>query len=93
MARFGMTFCAGGLDPLFQIWLAKETAPEKRGTIFGWAATARSLGWFLAPIMSGLVVSGFGIRSIYVVEALLFVAFLPLISWVAKALTGDNHQF
>jgi DHA1 family multidrug resistance protein-like MFS transporter len=93
MARFGMTFCAGGLDPLFQIWLAKETPPEKRGTIFGWAATARSVGWFLAPIMSGLVASGFGIRSIYVVEALLFVGFLPLISWVAKALSADNHQF
>jgi DHA1 family multidrug resistance protein-like MFS transporter len=92
-ARFGMTFCAGGLDPLFQIWLAKETPPEKRGTIFGWAATARSLGWFLAPIMSGLVASGFGIRSIYVVEALLFAGFLPLISWVAKVLTADNHQF
>jgi DHA1 family multidrug resistance protein-like MFS transporter len=92
IARFGMTFCAGGLDPLFQIWLAKETPPEKRGTIFGWAATARSIGWFFAPIMSGLVASEFGIRSIYIVEALLFVGFLPLISWVAKTLSADNHQ-
>jgi MFS family permease len=92
IARFGMTFCAGGLDPLFQIWLAKETPPEKRGTVFGWAATARSVGWFLAPIMSGLVASGFGIRSIYVVEALLFIGFLPLISWVTKALSTDTHH-
>ncbi len=92
IARFGMTFCAGGLDPLFQIWLAKETPPEKRGTVFGWAATARSVGWFLAPIISGLVASGFGIRSIYVVEAFLFVGFLPLISWVVKELSTDNHR-
>jgi DHA1 family multidrug resistance protein-like MFS transporter len=92
IARFGLTFCAGGLDPLFQIWLAKETPPEKRGTIFGWSATARSMGWFLAPIMSGMVASGFGIRSIYIVEALLFVGFLPLISWVTKTLSADNHQ-
>ncbi len=92
IARFGMTFCAGGLDPLFQIWLAKETPPEKRGTVFGWSATARSMGWFLAPILSGLVASGFGIRSIYIVEAFLFVGFLPLISWVTKALSADNHQ-
>ena len=93
IARFGMTFCAGGLDPLFQIWLTKETPSEKRGTIFGWAATARSIGWFFAPIMSGLVASGFGIRSIYVVEALLFVGFLPLISWVVKILSADNHLY
>lgn len=92
IARFGMTFCAGGLDPLFQVWLAKETPPEKRGTVFGWAATARSAGWFLAPIMSGLVASGFGIRSIYVVEAFLFVGFWPLISWVAKELAADNQR-
>jgi DHA1 family multidrug resistance protein-like MFS transporter len=92
IARFGMTFCAGGLDPLFQIWLTKETPPEKRGTVFGWAATARSVGWFLAPITSGLVASGFGIRSIYVVEALLFIGFLPLISWVVRELSADNHR-
>jgi DHA1 family multidrug resistance protein-like MFS transporter len=91
IARFGLTFCAGGLDPLFQIWLAKETPPEKRGTVFGWSATARSMGWFLAPIMSGLVASRFGIRSIYIVEVFLFIGFLPLISWVTKILSADNH--
>jgi MFS family permease len=62
------------------------------GTVFGWAATASSVGWFLAPIMSGLVAAGFGIRSIYVVEAFLFVGFLPLISWVTKTLSADNHK-
>jgi MFS transporter, DHA1 family, multidrug resistance protein len=92
IARFGMTFCAGGLDPLFQIWLAKETPPEKRGTVFGWGATARSIGWFLAPITSGMVASGFGIRTIYIVEAFLFIGFLPLISWVVKALSAGSDQ-
>jgi DHA1 family multidrug resistance protein-like MFS transporter len=86
MARFGMIFCAGGLDPLFQIWLAKETPPEKHGAVFGWSATARSTGWFLAPLISGLVASGFGIRPIYFVGALLYVGLLPLISWVVNEL-------
>jgi hypothetical protein len=49
------------------------------------------MGWFLAPIMSGMVASGLGIRSIYIVEALLFVGFLPLISWVTKTLSADNR--
>jgi DHA1 family multidrug resistance protein-like MFS transporter len=88
-ARFSMTFCAGGLDPLFQTWLTKETRPEKRGAVFGWSATARSTGWFFAPLLSGLVASGFGIRSIYLVGACLYAGLLPLIFWVVRALAGD----
>jgi MFS transporter, DHA1 family, multidrug resistance protein len=89
-ARFGMTFCAGGLDPLFQTWLAKETPPEKRGAVFGWSATARSTGWFLAPLMSGLVAEGYGIRAIYFVGVFLYVGLLPLIAWVGKQLAADG---
>jgi DHA1 family multidrug resistance protein-like MFS transporter len=88
-ARFGMTFCAGGLDPLFQSWLARETPPEKRGAVFGWSATARSAGWFIAPLMSGLVAAGYGIRAIYFVGAFLYILLLPLISWVVKQLAAD----
>jgi len=90
IARFGMTFCAGGLDPLFQTWLAKETPPEKRGAVFGWSATARSTGWFLAPLISGLVAAGFGIRAIYFIGLLLYVGLLPLIAWVARQLAADD---
>jgi len=90
IARFGMTFFAGGLDPLFQTWLAKETPPEKRGVVFGWSATARSTGWFLAPLMSGLVATGFGIRAIYFSGLFLYVGLLPLIAWVARRLAADD---
>jgi len=89
-ARFGMTFCAGGLDPLFQTWLAKETPAEKRGAVFGWSATARSTGWFIAPLVSGLVASGFGIRAIYFCGAGLYVLLVPLIIWVARQLAADD---
>jgi DHA1 family multidrug resistance protein-like MFS transporter len=90
IARFGMTFCAGGLDPVFQIWLAKETPPEKHGAVFGWSATARSTGWFLAPLISGLVASGLGIRPIYFVGTFLYAGLLPLISWVSRALAANR---
>jgi DHA1 family multidrug resistance protein-like MFS transporter len=90
VARFGMTFCAGGLDPLFQTWLAKETPPEKRGAVFGWSATARSTGWFLAPLMSGLVAAGYGIRAIYFAGMFLYFGLLPLIAWVVRKLAADG---
>ena len=85
-----MTFCAGGLDPLFQTWLAKETPPEKRGAVFGWSATARSAGWFMAPLMSGLVASEFGIRVIYFVGVLPYIALVLLIAWVVRQLAADD---
>ena len=82
-ARFGMAFCGGGIEPVLQTWLARVTAPERRGAVFGWAATARSVGWAAAPLASGLVASGFGLRAIYFVGAALYLALLVLIGRVA----------
>lgn len=81
-ARFGMMFCAGGLDPVFQIWLAKVTPVERRGIVFGWSSTARSLGWFAAPLISGALATITGLRSIYFINAALFLLLIPLINRV-----------
>ncbi|MBU0677232.1 MAG: MFS transporter [Verrucomicrobia bacterium] len=88
-ARFGMIFCSGGLDPVFQVWLAKITPENHRGLIFGWAGTAKSLGWILAPLTSGVVATGFGVRSVYFASSVLFLMLIPLIHcavrWIDKA--------
>ncbi|HYA01819.1 MAG TPA: MFS transporter [Syntrophobacteria bacterium] len=86
--RFGMIFCAGGLEPVFQVWLAKVTSVERRGSAFGWAATARSVGWVGAPLVSGLIASGFGLRSIYLVGGVQYLLLLMLIGYVGKRLAN-----
>jgi DHA1 family multidrug resistance protein-like MFS transporter len=86
--RFGMVFCAGGLEPLFQVWLAKVTSVERRGAAFGWAATARSVGWAVAPLVSGLVASGLGLRSIYLVGGIQYALFILLVRYVGKRLAN-----
>jgi len=86
--RFAMVFCAGGLEPVFQVWLAKVTSVERRGSAFGWAATARSFGWFAAPLVSGLVASGFGLRAIYFVGSVQFVLLVFLIGHVGRRLAN-----
>jgi DHA1 family multidrug resistance protein-like MFS transporter len=86
--RFGMVFCAGGLEPVFQVWLAKVTSAERRGSAFGWAATARSVGWVGAPLVSGLIASGFGLRSIYLVGGLQYLLLVLLIGYVGKRLAN-----
>lgn len=83
-ARFVMMFCAGGLDPIFQIWLAKVTPKKHRGFIFGWASTAKSIGWVLSPLASGAVAAVYGIRSIYFIGAVLFLLLVPVIAVVVR---------
>ncbi len=83
IARFAMTFCAAALDPVFQIWLVKVTPPERRGAVFGWAATARSTGWLAASIAGGAVALAYGIRPLFLAGAFLFYAIVPVIAYVA----------
>jgi DHA1 family multidrug resistance protein-like MFS transporter len=94
--RFGMLLFDGGLDPAMQAWLAKTTPPERRGLVFGWAGSARAVGFMLAPLLSGLVATGLGIRPVFVVGAVLFAALIPVISWVirrgAGTPAGANHE-
>ncbi len=78
-ARFGMVFFTGGLDTVFQIWLSRITPEERRGLLFGWSSTARSIGLVIAPMLSGMMASGFGVRSVFLLEALLFLCLAPFI--------------
>ncbi|MFH1476648.1 MAG: MFS transporter [Verrucomicrobiota bacterium] len=84
--RFGTTFCAGGLDPVFHIWLAKTTPAESRGFIFGWAVTAKALGWMVAPLASGAVAWMFGLRAVFFVAAAFFFLLIPLITLIVRYL-------
>lgn len=83
-ARFGMIFCSGGLEPVFQIWLAKITPEKQRGAIFGWAATARSVGWIFSPLVSGAFSMALGVRAIYLIGALLFLLLIPWILLIVR---------
>ena len=82
--RFGMLLCDGGLEPALQAWLAKTTPPERRGLVFGWAGSARAVGYMLAPLSSGVVAAVFGIRPVFVVGAVLFALTIPVISIVIR---------
>ena len=64
--RFLMVFAGSGLDPALQIWLSRRTPSEKRGVIFGYAASMRCFGHFLSPLVAGAFASTCGLMSIYV---------------------------
>lgn len=79
IGRFFMFFFAGGLDPVFQIWLVKETPPARQGLIIGWAATAKSIGWVIAPLAAGGIAALYGVRSIFWLAGILFLLLIPFI--------------
>ncbi len=83
-ARFVYAFCAGGLDPVFQVWLSKSTPERRRGTILGWSVTAKSLGWSLSPMASGGVAVLLGTRTVFFVAPVLFCVLIPLIHVVSR---------
>jgi len=89
--RFCTAFCAGGLDPVFQIWLSKITPERERGFIFGWAATARAIGWMFAPLISGAVAWLAGVRTIFFAAAAFFFLLVPLITFVVYKLEQKNN--
>lgn len=86
-ARFFMMFCSGGLEAITQIWLSNITDRKYKGIIFGWASTARSIGWVIAPLSSGTVGALFGIRPVYLASATLFVLTIPLIMMTTRSLS------
>lgn len=82
-ARFGMIFFAGGLDPVFQIWLSKCTPDDKRGVFFGWASSAKTLGWVLAALCGGSVAMFAGVRWVFIAAGIIYLLLIPLIRFSA----------
>lgn len=88
--RFAMLFFVSGTEAVTQIWLAKVTPQQHKSILFGWAGTARSIGWVLAPLSSGAVAAAFGVRAIYYVCALCFLILIPMIIWTRKRMRATS---
>jgi DHA1 family multidrug resistance protein-like MFS transporter len=90
--RFGMVFASGGLEPVMQIWLCKMTPEKSRGLIFGWAASARALGWFFAPLLSGAIASIFGLSYVFFCGSICYIILFVLIVRTVKKLNKPETQ-
>jgi DHA1 family multidrug resistance protein-like MFS transporter len=93
IVRSCLMFCVAGLDPAFQVWLTRSTSEERRGSILGFAVSARSAGWVVASVSSAFLATITGIRSVFLLAAALFLVLIPLAGYasakVGKAKRGD----
>jgi len=87
-ARMLMAFFAAGLDPVFQIWLARCAPPDKRALFLGWGTSFRALGWFVCAATAGGVAMLGGVRLVFIVTAALFFLLSPFIFMTARRLAA-----
>lgn len=88
--RMGMAFCAAGLDPVFQIWLAKCAPREKRALFMGWGTSARSFGWFFSSALAGVVAMHCGVRTVFFVASVLFILLVPFIRITSSRMAQES---
>lgn len=78
-ARFFNFLAAGGLEPAFLAMLSRSAPPEKRGTLLGLASSIRMAGILLSTVASGLTITLFGTRSVFIAGAGIFLLLLPIL--------------
>jgi DHA1 family multidrug resistance protein-like MFS transporter len=81
---FISAFFIGGIDPILKIILAHIVPPEKRGSAFGILGSFRSFGWFTGSLSGGIIAAAFGLRSVFVIIALLFGLVAVLLSLMGR---------
>jgi MFS transporter, DHA1 family, multidrug resistance protein len=86
--RMMIAFFAAGLDPVFQIWLARCAPPDKRALFLGWGTSFRALGWFVCAALAGGVAMLGGVRMVFLVTAGLFFLLAPFIFFAARRLAA-----
>ena len=48
--------------------------------MLAWAQSIRSMGWFIAPLISGLVVNYFGLRAMFAAAGLIFLVVMLVVT-------------
>lgn len=91
--KFVAAFFAGGFDPIMQIWLSRLTPASRRGLLFGWSTTARSMGWMMAPVIGGITTTVFDIRSVFLVTSICLLLLYPIIGSAVRKMNRRRRRF
>ena len=83
--RFVQVLAGGGMEPLFQAWLAGAVLARDQGRILGWSATARSAGWMTGSLAGGgLAVLFGGVHGLFFVSGLFYLLLIPMMLLISK---------
>lgn len=83
--RFIQVLAGGGMEPMFQAWLAGISRPRNHSMMLGWSATFRSTGWMAGSLAGGgLAVLFGGVHGLFLVSGVLYFLMIPAMNFVAK---------
>jgi DHA1 family multidrug resistance protein-like MFS transporter len=84
LLSFLFAFFVGGLDPILNIILTRLAPTEKRGSAFGLLGSARAFGWAIGAFGGGVSAAILGLRSVFVISALLFTGIAGLLALLGR---------
>jgi DHA1 family multidrug resistance protein-like MFS transporter len=70
---FVMSLFIGGLDPATKVIVTQRVPPHRRGALFGLIGSTRAVGMAVGSISGGGAAALLGLRSVYVIAAVLLV--------------------
>ncbi|MDR0361871.1 MAG: MFS transporter [Planctomycetota bacterium] len=82
--RFVFAFAVSGLASVLVVILGRLTSPARKGTVFGWSVTVRSLGWMFAPIAGAWAVGAFGWNRAFYIEAAVCFLLVPCFVYLGR---------
>ena len=83
--RFVQVLAGGGMEPLFQAWLAGVTRPRNHSKMLGWSATARSTGWLTGSLAGGsIAVFLGGVHGLFLIAGCFYFLMIPAMLYVAR---------
>ncbi len=91
-ARFLNYFFAGGLDPVFLTIMSRVTPQEKRGSVFGWGASAKVGGSLFSSLLGGFIIYHFGVRWIFYIGGILMLCLIPLIGTLPREVLNSGKN-
>ncbi len=74
-------FAVGGLLPSTNAIIAASTPPERRGSVFGFTASAGSMGAFIGPLVGSGIAATLGFRYAFAFLALILLVTTTAILW------------
>lgn len=83
--RFIQVLAGGGMEPMFQAWLAGVSRAHNQSKMMGWSATSRSTGWMIGSLAGGgLAVAFGGVHGLFLVSGILYFLMIPAMNYVAR---------
>ena len=86
--RFLTYFAAGGLVPVMQVMLARNTDPAHRGTFFGLATSFNNIGGVVCTFISGAIAYFFNVRGILLTAAGFYLLMVPYSALIFRRKRG-----